>query len=160
MSHALAKQRFDSYEDVKKLLDDWFTVKGEDLYWRTIHKLHEKWEKCIRSDGAFFEKKNTFYHSSQFNVFLKKNSAFPTCIPSSHIFHWSVKNLTGDKSRSFSSPKLIICSHNAYKTLVNLYHNHISEVPSLKTSWMTTYIEVLTWSLTKCQYVCLNPHQT
>ena len=28
--HALAEQRFGSYEDVKK----WFAAKGEDFYWR------------------------------------------------------------------------------------------------------------------------------
>ena len=44
MGHALAKQRFGSY-DVKKWLDEWFAVKGEDFYWRGIHKLPERWEK-------------------------------------------------------------------------------------------------------------------
>jgi len=38
MGHALAEQRFDSYEDVKKWLDEWFAIKGEDFYWRDIHK--------------------------------------------------------------------------------------------------------------------------
>ena len=32
ISHALAEQRFDSYEDVKKCLDEWFTTKGENFY--------------------------------------------------------------------------------------------------------------------------------
>jgi len=38
MGHALAEQRFDSYEDVKKWLDEWFAIKGKDFYWRDIHK--------------------------------------------------------------------------------------------------------------------------
>jgi len=38
MGHALAEQRFDSYEDVQKWLDEWFATKGEDFYWRGIHK--------------------------------------------------------------------------------------------------------------------------
>jgi len=54
MSHALAEQRFGSYEDVKKWLDEWFAAKGEDFYWR-IHKLPERWEKCVTSNGAYFE---------------------------------------------------------------------------------------------------------
>jgi len=33
MDHALAEQRFGSYEDVKKWLDEWFAAKGEDFYW-------------------------------------------------------------------------------------------------------------------------------
>jgi len=39
MGHALAEQRFSSYKDVKKWLDEWFAAKGEDFYWRGIHKL-------------------------------------------------------------------------------------------------------------------------
>jgi len=55
MGHALVEQRFDSYEDVKKWLDEWFTAKGEDFCWRGIHKLSERWEKCVTSNGAYFE---------------------------------------------------------------------------------------------------------
>ena len=55
MNHALAEQRFGSDEDVKKWLDKWFAAKGEDFYWRGIHKLPEKWEKCVTSNGAYFE---------------------------------------------------------------------------------------------------------
>jgi len=55
MGHALAEQHFGSYEDVKKCLDEWFAAKGEDFYWRGIHKFLERWEKCITSNGAYFE---------------------------------------------------------------------------------------------------------
>ena len=55
MGHALAEQRFGSYEDVKKWLDEWFAAKGEDFYWRGIHKFSERWEKCVTSNGAYFE---------------------------------------------------------------------------------------------------------
>jgi len=48
----LAEQRFGWYEDVKKWLDEWFAVKGEDFYWHGIHKLPERWEKCVTSKGA------------------------------------------------------------------------------------------------------------
>ena len=37
--HVLSGQRFGSYEDVKKWLDEWFAVEGEDFYWRGIYKL-------------------------------------------------------------------------------------------------------------------------
>jgi len=55
MGHALAEQRFGSYEDMKKWLDEWFAAKGEDVYWRDIHKLPERWEKYVTSNGAYFE---------------------------------------------------------------------------------------------------------
>ena len=41
MCHALVEQRFGSYKDVKKWLDEWFAANGEDFYWRGINKLHE-----------------------------------------------------------------------------------------------------------------------
>jgi len=55
MSHALAEQHFSSYQDVKKWLNEWFAAKREDFYWRGIHKLPERWEKCVISNGAYFE---------------------------------------------------------------------------------------------------------
>ena len=55
MSHALDERRFSSYEDVKKWLDAWFTAEGENYFWRDIHKLLERWEKCITSDGTYLE---------------------------------------------------------------------------------------------------------
>jgi hypothetical protein len=55
MGHALAEQRFSSYEDIKKWLNEWFAAKGEDYYWHGIHKLPERWVKCLTSDGAYFE---------------------------------------------------------------------------------------------------------
>ena len=55
MGHALAEQRFDSYESVKKWLDEWFAAKDDEFYWRGIHKLPERWEKCVASDGKYFE---------------------------------------------------------------------------------------------------------
>ena len=55
MSQALAEQRFGSHEDVKKWLDEWFTAKEEDFYWRGIQKLSKSQENCITSDGAYFE---------------------------------------------------------------------------------------------------------
>ena len=43
MSYALAEQRFDSYEDVKKWLDKCFGAKGGDRYLRGIHELSKRW---------------------------------------------------------------------------------------------------------------------
>jgi len=54
MDHALAEQCFGSYEDVKKWLE-WFAAKGEDFYWRGIHKLPKRNGKCVTSNGAYFE---------------------------------------------------------------------------------------------------------
>ena len=39
-------------EDVKKWLDEWFAAKGKDFYWRGIHKLPERWEKYVTSNGT------------------------------------------------------------------------------------------------------------
>jgi len=55
MGHALAEQHFDSYEDVRKWLDEWNAAKGKDFYWHGIHKLSERWEKCVASEGKYFE---------------------------------------------------------------------------------------------------------
>lgn len=55
MGYALGEQRFDSYENVKNWLDNWFAEKSTDFYWRGIHKLPERWEKCVESEGAYFE---------------------------------------------------------------------------------------------------------
>ena len=55
MGHALAEQRFDSYENVKKWLDDWFDSKDKQFFWSGIHKLPGRWEKCVDSDGQYFE---------------------------------------------------------------------------------------------------------
>ena len=54
MDHALAERHFDSYEDVRKWLDE-FASKDEEFFWRDIHKLPERWEKCIVSEGKYFE---------------------------------------------------------------------------------------------------------
>ena len=55
MGHALAQQRFISYEDVQKWLDDWFSSKEQQFFWRGIHKLSNKWKKCIAIDGQYLE---------------------------------------------------------------------------------------------------------
>ena len=52
---SLAEQHFDSYEDVGKWLDEWFASKDKDFFWRGIHKLPERWGKCIASKGKYFE---------------------------------------------------------------------------------------------------------
>ena len=55
MSHTLVEWHFDSYEDVRKWLDEWFVSKDEEFFWRGIHKLSERWEKCIVNEGKYFE---------------------------------------------------------------------------------------------------------
>jgi len=53
--HALAERHFDFYENVRKWLDEWFTSKDEEFFWCGIHKLPERWEKSIISEGKYFE---------------------------------------------------------------------------------------------------------
>ena len=55
MGHALSDQRFTFYENVQKCLDDWFASKERQFSWRGIHQLPDRWEKCIASDGQYFE---------------------------------------------------------------------------------------------------------
>ena len=55
MRHALAEQRFRSYEDIKKCLDECYVAKGEGFYWRGVHKLRNGGNLFITIDGAFFE---------------------------------------------------------------------------------------------------------
>lgn len=55
MGHALSEQRFNSHEEAKKWIDDWFAAKDGQFFWRGIHKLPERWEKCVDSDGYYFE---------------------------------------------------------------------------------------------------------
>jgi len=49
MGHALAQQRFTSYEDVRKWLDGWFGSKEQQFF--CIYKLSNRWKKCIATDG-------------------------------------------------------------------------------------------------------------
>lgn len=55
MAHGLAEQQFKTYEDVQKWVAEWFASKPEKFFWDGIHKLPERWEKCIVNDGNFFE---------------------------------------------------------------------------------------------------------
>ncbi|GFT74225.1 mariner Mos1 transposase [Trichonephila clavipes] len=51
--HALADQRFTSYENVKSC--DWLASKDQSLFWLSIHKLPERWGKCVASDEYYFK---------------------------------------------------------------------------------------------------------
>nr|CCC86608.1 transposase [Tapinoma nigerrimum] len=55
MGHALAEQHFADFEEVKKWLDEWFSSKEKLFFWNGIHKLSERWTKCIESNGQYFE---------------------------------------------------------------------------------------------------------
>jgi len=57
MGHALAEWHFDSYEDngSENGLMSGLLRKDEEFFWHGIHKLPERWEKCIVSEGKYFE---------------------------------------------------------------------------------------------------------
>jgi len=55
MTHALAEQRFTSYEDTKKWVDSWIASKDESFFRRGIHMLPERWENVVANDGQYFE---------------------------------------------------------------------------------------------------------
>ena len=42
MGHALVQQRFTSYEDVRKWLDDWCGSKEQQFFWCGIYKLSNR----------------------------------------------------------------------------------------------------------------------
>lgn len=55
MTHGLAEQRFSSYDDTKKWVDDWIASKYQDFFQRGIRMLPERWEKVVAADGQYFE---------------------------------------------------------------------------------------------------------
>ena len=55
MQSALSGERFNSYEGIKKWLDEWIASKKPDFFIRGIHLLPERWEKVVASEGAYFE---------------------------------------------------------------------------------------------------------
>ena len=73
MGHAL-EHRFGLYEDVKKWLDEWFAAKEED--WRGIHKLPERWEKCVTSKEYTLNKSLFIILPNLTYFFWEKNCHF------------------------------------------------------------------------------------
>jgi len=55
LGHALAGRRFTSYGNLKIWLRNWFKDKNRRFFWQGIHKLPERWEKCVASNGHYFE---------------------------------------------------------------------------------------------------------
>lgn len=55
MTHDLSQQKFTSYEQCKKWVDDWIASKDESFFRVGIRKLPERWEKVVASDGQYFD---------------------------------------------------------------------------------------------------------
>ena len=55
MQNALTGIRFTSEQGIKNWLDSFLAVKPAQFFWDGIHKLPERWEKVIASDGQYFE---------------------------------------------------------------------------------------------------------
>lgn len=55
MYHALVKQHFNSYEEVKNWVDSWIAAKDEEFFRRGIRMLPERWQKVVDNDGQYFE---------------------------------------------------------------------------------------------------------
>ncbi|GFU25193.1 mariner Mos1 transposase [Trichonephila clavipes] len=53
LGHAFAD--FTSNENVKSWLDDWLASKDRSFFWLGIHKLLQRWGKCVASDGYYFK---------------------------------------------------------------------------------------------------------
>lgn len=54
MECRLAEHRFTSYDSVRKLLDNWFSLRREQLLWRGIHALSQKWAKRVLTLTIWF----------------------------------------------------------------------------------------------------------
>ncbi|EGI70955.1 Mariner Mos1 transposase, partial [Acromyrmex echinatior] len=53
MQSALSGERFNSYEGIKKWLDEWIASKEPNFFIRGICLLPKRWEKVVASEGAF-----------------------------------------------------------------------------------------------------------
>ena len=55
MGHDLKECHFKTSEELENWVSEWFGSKDEQFFWRGIHKLPERWLKCVESDGNYFE---------------------------------------------------------------------------------------------------------
>ena len=55
MQNVLTGIRFTSEQGIKNWLDSFLAAKPAQFFWDGIHKLPERWEKVIASDGQYFE---------------------------------------------------------------------------------------------------------
>ena len=55
MQNALTGIRFTSEQGIKNWLDSFLASKPAQFFWDGIHKLPERWEKVIASNGKYFE---------------------------------------------------------------------------------------------------------
>lgn len=55
MGHALKEHHFKSSEELENWVSEWFSSKEEHFFWNGIHKLPERWLKCVENDGDYFE---------------------------------------------------------------------------------------------------------
>ena len=55
MQNALTGIRFTSEQGIKNWLDSFLAAKPAQFFWDEIHKLPDRWEKFIASDGQYFE---------------------------------------------------------------------------------------------------------
>ena len=54
MAHALSEQHFTTYEEVENWISEWIASK-QKFYWDGIHKLPERWRKCVAGDEHYFQ---------------------------------------------------------------------------------------------------------
>ena len=55
MQNALTGIRFTSEQGIENWLDSFLAAKPAQFFWDGLHKLPERWEKVIASDGQYFE---------------------------------------------------------------------------------------------------------
>ena len=55
IQNALTGIRITSEQGIKNSLDSFLAAKPAQFFWDGIHKLPERWEKVVASDGQYFE---------------------------------------------------------------------------------------------------------
>jgi len=55
LQHHLCDSHFRSLEEVKKSIDEFIESKSPSFFRSGIRKLAERWQKCVESEGDYFE---------------------------------------------------------------------------------------------------------
>ena len=79
MEHALAEQHFDSCKEFENWVSDCFASKDKQFYWYGVHKLPERWRKCVASNNILINILNTIFFIFPLNIsvlFSQKNAYF------------------------------------------------------------------------------------
>lgn len=55
MQHFLKGRRFDSFDEVEEVCQEFFDSKPAEWYFHQIRKIADRWQKILENDGLYFE---------------------------------------------------------------------------------------------------------